>query len=76
MLVHGAGGVGLHVDRWAEELRQVGVATFVLDWFTGRDIIGTTEDQAQINHLAPIGDTYRALELLATHPRIDPRESP
>ena len=72
VLVHGAGGVGLHVDRWAEELRQVGVATFVLDWFTGRDIIGTTEDQAQINHLAPIGDTYRALELLATHPRIDP----
>jgi dienelactone hydrolase len=72
VLVHGAGGVGLHVDRWAEELRQVGAATFVLDWLTGRGITGTVEDQAQINHLAPIVDAYRALELLATHPRIDP----
>jgi dienelactone hydrolase len=72
VLVHGSSGVGSHVDRWAEELRQVGAATFVLDSFTGRDISGTAQDQAQINHLAPIVDTYRALELLATHPRIDP----
>jgi dienelactone hydrolase len=72
VLVHGSSGVTVSVDRWAEELRQVGAATFVLDWFTGRGITGTAEDQAQINHLAPIVDAYRALELLATHPRIDP----
>jgi dienelactone hydrolase len=71
VLVHSSSGAGLHVDRWGEELRQVGAATFVLDSFTGRGITGTAEDQAQINHLAPIGDAYRALELLATHPRID-----
>jgi dienelactone hydrolase len=59
-------------DRWAEELRLVGVATFILDSYTGRAIASTTEDQAQVNHLAVIGDAYRALELLATHPRIDP----
>jgi dienelactone hydrolase len=72
VLVHGSSGVGVHVDLWAHELRQVGAATFVLDSFTGRGITATVEDQAQVNHLAPIVDAYRALELLATHPRIDP----
>jgi dienelactone hydrolase len=72
VLVHGSSGVNVNVDRWGEELRQVGVATFILDGFTGRGITSTAEDQAQINHLAMIVDAYRALELLATHPRIDP----
>ena len=72
MLVHGSAGVGLREDRWADELRRAGAATFVLDSFTGRGIAFTAEDQAQLSSLAMMGDTYRALELLATHPRIDP----
>jgi dienelactone hydrolase len=32
----------------------------------------TAEDQSQLHSLAMVGDAYRALELLATHPRIDP----
>jgi dienelactone hydrolase len=64
--------VGLREDRYAEEFGQAGAATFILDSFTGRGITSTAEDQAQINHLAVIVDAYRALELLATHPRIDP----
>jgi dienelactone hydrolase len=72
VLVHGSGGLGAREDRWAEELRQAGAATFVLDSFTGRDIAGTAEDQSQLTSLAMIGDSYRALGLLATHPRIDP----
>jgi dienelactone hydrolase len=72
MLVHGSGGVGPREDRWAEELRQAGAATFLLDSFTGRGIASTAEDQSQLSGLAMIGDAYRALELLATHPRIDP----
>jgi dienelactone hydrolase len=72
LLVHGSGGVSLREDRWAEELRQAGAATFVLDSFTGRGIGSTVEDQSQLSSLAMIGDAYRALELLATHPRIDP----
>ena len=66
------GGVSIREDRWADELRRVGVATFVLDTFTGRGITFTAEDQAQLSSLAMIGDAYRALELMATHPRIDP----
>jgi dienelactone hydrolase len=72
VLVHGSGGVSVREDRWAEVLRQAGAATFLLDSFTGRGIAFTAEDQSQLSSLAMIGDTYRALELLATHPRIDP----
>jgi dienelactone hydrolase len=72
VLVHGSGGVSPREDRWADELHQAGVATFVLDSFTGRGIAFTAEDQSQLSSLAMIGDAYRALELLATHPRIDP----
>lgn len=73
VLVHGSGGVSIREDRWAEVLRQAGVATFLVDSFTGRGIAFTAEDQAQLSSLAMMGDAYRALELLATHPRIDPR---
>jgi dienelactone hydrolase len=72
VLVHGSGGVASREDRWGEELRQAGAATFVLDSFTGRGIAFTAEDQSQLSSLAMIGDAFRALELLATHPRIDP----
>ena len=72
VLVHGSGGIGPREDRWADELRQAGAATFVLDSFTGRAIASTAEDQSQLSSQAMIGDAYRALELLATHPRIDP----
>jgi dienelactone hydrolase len=72
VIVHGSGGVGSREDRWADELRQAGAATFLLDSFTGRGITFTAEDQAQLSSVAMIGDAYRGLELLATHPRIDP----
>ena len=72
VLVHGSGGISPREDRWAEELLQAGAATFVLDSFTGCGIAMTAEDQSQLSSLAMIGDAYRALELLATHPRIDP----
>jgi dienelactone hydrolase len=72
VLVHGSGGLGPREDRWADELRQAGVATFLLDSFTGRGIAFTAEDQSQLSSLAMIADAFRALELLATHPRIDP----
>jgi dienelactone hydrolase len=72
LVVHGSGGISPREDRWADELRRAGAATFVLDSFTGRGISITAQDQSQLSSLAMIGDAYRALELLATHPRIDP----
>lgn len=50
----------------------MGVATFVIDSFTARGIVSTVNDQSQLGRLAMIVDAYRALDLLARHPRIDP----
>ena len=72
ILVHSSGGAGSREDQWAKELNGIGVATFVLDSFTGRGIIGTGTDQSRLNSQTMIVDAYRALELLSTHPRIDP----
>ncbi len=72
VLVHGSGGVGSNVIRWAEELNASGLGTFVLDHFSGRGIMQTATDQAQLAHVAMIADAYRALEFLARHPRVDP----
>ncbi|MGB8473695.1 MAG: dienelactone hydrolase family protein [Candidatus Acidiferrum sp.] len=72
VLLHGSGGIGANVDRWARQLNGIGVAAFVLDSFTGRGIVETITDQSQLGHLAMILDAYRALKHLSDHRRIDP----
>jgi dienelactone hydrolase len=71
ILIHGSGGVGANVDRWAQELNEIDVAALVLDCFTGRGIVQTITDQSQLASLAMIMDVYRALDLLSKHARID-----
>src|SRR3972149_6547811 len=56
ILVHGSGGVGANVDRWAQELNGIGVAAFILDSFTGRGIVSTGSDQSLLGSLAMTGD--------------------
>ena len=73
ILVHGSGGVGANVDYWSQQLNGIGVATFVLDSFTGRGIRDTLADQSVLGTVAPIVDAYRALTVLSTHFRIDPQ---
>jgi len=75
VLLHGSGGVlgtGGNNDEWSKELNALGIATFATDSFSGRNIVQTAFDQAQLGRLAMIFDAYRALELLSKHPRIDP----
>jgi dienelactone hydrolase len=72
ILVHGSGGIGANINGWSQELNKIGVATFILDGFTGRGITGTVINQGQLSRLTMINDAYRVLELLARHPRIDP----
>ena len=71
VLVHGSGGAGAREAIWAEHLSKLGIATFTLDSFTGRGITSTGENQALLPRLAMVFDAYRALDLLAKHPRID-----
>ncbi|MGA8572200.1 MAG: dienelactone hydrolase family protein [Desulfobaccales bacterium] len=72
VLLHGSGGVSGYVLDWEQYLNSMGVATFVLDSFTGRGIVNTNYDQSQLGRLNMIIDVYRALDVLASHPRIDP----
>jgi dienelactone hydrolase len=72
LLVHGSGGVGQNIRYWVTELNRHGIATFVIDSFTPRGIKTTVADQTQLSNFAMLYDSYRALELLAKHPAIDP----
>src|SRR5690606_3249674 len=72
VLLHGSVGISAGLERWSRELNDLGVATLQLDSFTGRGIVDTSADQSQIGTLTMMYDAYRALELLAKHPRIDP----
>ena len=72
ILIHGSGGIGAGPDMWAHILNEAGIAAFILDSFSGRGIISTVEDQDQLNSLSMAVDAYRALDVLAAHPRIRP----
>ncbi len=71
VLVHGSSGVGGNMPGWSAELTSIGVATFIVDSFTGRGVRETATDQSRLATAAMIVDAYRALGLLATHPAID-----
>src|SRR5258705_12378514 len=72
ILIHGSGGVGGNVDAWAKEINSLGVAAFILDTFFRRGIVSTDSVQSQLDSLAIVIDAYRALSMLAHHPRIHP----
>ena len=72
VLLHGGSGIHARHERWAQELNAAGLATFVVDSFSGRGIVNALGDQSQLSHLAMMVDAYRALAILRQHPRIDP----
>jgi dienelactone hydrolase len=71
VLVHGSGGMGANIELWTNELGDLGISTFAIDGFTGRGLTQVSTDQAQLGRLNLIVDAYRALEILAKHPRGD-----
>jgi len=72
VLIHGSGGIGGYVNDWIPVLNSLGVATFLVDSFTGRGITSVVNDQARLGRMVQVFDTFRALELIGKHPRIDP----
>jgi len=72
VLVHGCAGVSQNVENWAKELNRMGVASFLVDSFSGRGIEEVCTGRFHLSIGSRVVDTYRALEILATHPRIDP----
>jgi len=78
VILHGGGGVSDNQKSWASGLRKVGIATFIVDSNTGRGCrkiektISLCKNAYLHQGLGHIPDAYRALDLLSTHPRIDP----
>jgi dienelactone hydrolase len=71
VLQHGSGGMAANIEMWAREFNAMGVSTFALDGFTGRGLTQVNTNQALLGRLNFILDIYRALEVLANHPRVD-----
>jgi dienelactone hydrolase len=73
ILMHAASGITpAHLDRWAQELNSIGIAVFLLDSGSGRGIDRFPTDIPNLGSLQLLVDAYRALDMLAKHPRIDP----
>jgi dienelactone hydrolase len=73
VLVHGSSGIGPNVDLWTRDFNAMGISTFAIDGFTGRGLTTVGADQSQLGRLNLVLDAYRALEILARHPRVDPK---
>ena len=71
VLQHGSGGMGANIEMWQKEFNTIGVSTFALDGFTGRGLTQVSTDQKLLGRLNFVLDIYRALNILATHPRVD-----
>jgi len=72
LLVHGSGGVYPELASfWGKRFNDLGMAVFILDIFGPRGVQSTAEDQTQVPFSADLADSFAALALLASHPRID-----
>jgi len=72
VLMHGSSGVGATTEAWVHAFNAMGISTFVIDGFTGRGLTVVGPNQALLGRLNLIVDIYRALDILAKHPRVDP----
>jgi dienelactone hydrolase len=72
ILMHGSGGIGANIEPWTGTFNAMGVSTFAIDGFTGRGLTAVSTNQASLGRLNFILDIYRALDILAKHPRVDP----
>ncbi|APV50405.1 dienelactone hydrolase [Betaproteobacteria bacterium GR16-43] len=72
VLMHGSGGIERGMAQWVDAFSEIGVAAFVVDVFEPRGVKRTAENQALVPYSADLMDAFQSLQLLASHPRIDP----
>jgi len=73
VLQHCSGGMGANIEMWARHFNAMGISTLALDGFTGRGLTQVSTNQALLGRLNFILDIYRALDVVAKHPRVDPQ---
>jgi dienelactone hydrolase len=74
IILHSCDGVKPNIDEWARELNGMGYAAMVLDSFSGRNVTEVCTGQTSVSIGSRLADAFRAQELLATHPSIEPRQ--
>jgi dienelactone hydrolase len=77
LFLHGDAGSLANQSVWIDDFLAMGIAVFTLDSFSGRGLIAQSKEIGSIRGAIPGAltrtvDAFRALELLAKHPRIDP----
>ena len=76
--LHGDAGALSNQATWIDELNALGIAVFTVDSFSARGAIAKTpgyqvDGAGLIGSAGRVADAYRALAVLAAHPRIDPQ---
>jgi len=71
IIMHGSGGINAANQSWAYELNKAGLASFVVDSFSGRNLTQVASDQAKLGRFAGVLDAFRAYEELTRHTKID-----
>jgi len=72
LLMHGSGGIyRAMLEFWPQQFNAAGYAVLSVDSFGPRGVKSTAEDQSQVPFTADVADAFAALQLLASHPRID-----
>jgi dienelactone hydrolase len=74
--VHGSGGgftksAIARIDPWLEMFHDMGIATFKLNCFKARGVKSTAKKQLDVTTGEMVVDAFKALEVMANHPRID-----
>jgi dienelactone hydrolase len=73
VLMHGCGGLPHQaIQGWLPALKSWGYATFVVDSFGARHLREVCTSSLQLIGSRRTPDAYGALQILATHPRLDP----
>jgi dienelactone hydrolase len=73
VLLHGSDGIASQSTiAWRSFLNDMGIATFRLDSFHARGFYNVENDQSRLSLFAQIYDAYRAVDVIAANPRIDP----
>lgn len=73
ILLHGTDGHNSGASySWESYLPTIGIATLALDSYTGRGLLTASSDQDAFGQFNQIHDAYRAADVLAGHPGVDP----
>ncbi len=71
VILHASLGITASERGFAEAMVKVGIAALLLDWFGGRGVINTQQDQSQVSFPSSAADIFAAVKALAALPEID-----